>query len=286
MILSFIKQTRRGVALPTIGVGEGLHELGRIRGCQRNLAASLPLFIIRNEAVDAPTVITAIKVEVLFDFVGYAPRMLDHFAVHVANIQTAIRGIGEINDANPRVIARRKFITLFIRWASANETDAVGVDFFSMHELSPRIPRERIIYKICPVGIATINCRARGAREIAAHSSATFHHAFDDSSDAPASANDAPGFVGTQAENFGRPAIGRDTLMRGRHGVERIPLGKFFVIDPRLEMVRVRAAKFAAVVVEAHPVLGAAAFEAEFVRVGIKPEIASAQFLGWQVGAF
>ena len=74
--------------------------------------------------------------------------------------------------------------------------------------------------------------------------------------------------------------------MRGRHGVERISLSKFVIINPCLQMVRVRAAKFATVVVEAHPVLSAATFETEFVRVGIKPEIASAQFLGWQVGTF
>ena len=145
VILSFIKQTRCGVALPAVGVGEGLNELRGTRGRQRNLAASLPFFIIGNEAINPSAVVAAIEVKVLFDFVGNAPRMLDDLAVHIANIQAPIGGIGKIHDANPRVIARRKFKTLFIGWASANEADAVGIDFFSMHELSTGIPRECII---------------------------------------------------------------------------------------------------------------------------------------------
>jgi hypothetical protein len=74
-------------------------------------------------------------------------------------------------------------------------------------------------------------------------------------------------------------------LWRAGGGVKNGFRGVAFVVDPELEVVGVGAGEFAAVVVEAHAVLGAAGFETEGVGARIKPEVAGAKFFGRQIGA-
>jgi hypothetical protein len=229
--------------------------------------------------------VAAVEIEVLLDFFGDAPRVLDDLAIHVADVERAVGGVGEIHDAHPRIGAGGEFVALLVGGAAADKAHAVGGDFFAVHELAAGVAREGVVHEIVAIGIAAKDGGAGGAGEVTAHAAAALDHAFDDAADAPARADDAPRFVGTETEDLGSAPVGGDALARGRRREERIPRGVAFVVDPELEVVGVGAGEFTAVVVEAHAVLGAAGFKTESVGARIKPEVAGAEFFGGQIGA-
>ena len=284
-VLAFVEEAGGGVAVPAVGVGEGGDEFGGGGGAERDAGAALPRGVVRHEAVEAAAGVAAIEVEVLLDLFGDAPRVLDDFAIHVADVEGAVGGVGEIHDAHPSIGAGGEFVALLVGGATADETGAVGVDFFPVHELAAGVAREGVVHELVAVGIAAKDGGAGGAGEVAAHAAAALDHAFDHAADAPARADDAPRFVGTEAEDLGGPAVGGDALAGGRRREERVPGGVAFVVDPELEVIGVGAGEFAAVVVEAHAVLRAAGFKTEGVGAWIKPEVAGAKFFGGQIGA-
>ena len=155
-----------------------------------------------------------------------------------------------------------------------------------MDQLAAGIAGEGVIDEVVAVGIATENGRACGAGEIAAHATAALDGALDDATDPPARAHDAPGFVGADAIHLGGAPIGGDALAGGRQAEERVSRRVTIIVNEELEVVGIRAGEFAAVVVEAHAVLRAAALETEFVGARVEPKIASGDFLGGLVGTF
>ena len=151
-----------------------------------------------------------------------------------------------------------------------------------MDELSSGISGEGVVHEVLSECVSAIDGGAGGAGEVSADASAAFDHAFDYSCDAPAGADDAPWFVGADAEDLCGTAVCGDAVSRGLHafGEESI------VGDPVLEVVGVGAGELSTEVVEGHPVLSAAAFESEFVGEGVEPEIAAGDFFGGLLGAF
>ena len=110
-------------------MGEGRDQFGGGRGAKGDARAALPARIVGHEAVDAPAVVAAVEIEVLLDLFRNAPRVLDHFAIHVADVEGAVGRVGEIHDADPGVLARGELEALFVGGAAADETHAVGMEF-------------------------------------------------------------------------------------------------------------------------------------------------------------
>ena len=279
-VLTFVEETRGGVAVPAVRVREGGDEFGGRGGAEGDAGAAVPAGRRGDDTIDATAVVAVVEVEVLLDLLREAPRVLDDFAIHVANMEGAVGGVGKIHDADPRVGAGGELEVLFVGGTAADEAHAVGVDFFAMDQLAAGIAAEGVIDEVVAVGIATENGRARGAGEIAADATTALDGALDDATDPPARAHDAPGFVRADPIHLGGTPIGGDALAGGRQGEERVARGVTIIVNEKLEVVGIRAGEFAAVVVEAHAVLRAAALEAEFVGTRVEPKIAPGDFLG------
>ena len=284
-VLTFVEETRSGVAVPAVRVCEGGDEFGGRGGAEGDARAAVPAVRRGDDTIDATAVVAVVEVEVLLDFLRDAPRVLDDFAIHVADVEGAVGGVGKIHDADPRVGAGGEFEVLFVGRTATDEAHAIGVDFFAMDQLAAGIAGEGVIDEVVAVGIATENGRACGAGEIAAHATAALDGALDDATDPPARAHDAPGFVGADAIHLGGAPIGGDALAGGRQAEERVSRRVTIIVNEELEVVGIRAGEFAAVVVEAHAVLRAAGFKTEGVGAWIKPEVAGAKFFGGQIGA-
>ena len=211
--------------------------------------------------------------------------MFDHLAIHIADVEAAVGRVGEIDHTDPGVAAGGKLEALFVGRAFAREIDAIGGgrDHLAVDELAAGVACEAVILEGWPVGIAAINRGARRAGEITAHATAAFDGARDRAGDTPARAHDAPRLIGTDAEDLGRTAVFGDTGPRSGQGKERILGGTGAIMDPVLEMIRVRAGELTAEVIVAHPVLGAAGFESEGMRLRVEPEIVTAEFAGREV---
>ena len=222
----------------------------------------------------------------MLDLIRNAPRVLDDLAVHVANVETAIRGVREVHHAHPGVLARRKLVALLIVGPAADEARPVGEDFLAVDQLAAGVAGKRVVHEIVAIGVAAKDRRTRGAGEIAADAAAALDDSLDHAANAPPGADDPPGLVGTDPVDLGGAAIRRDALPRRRQGQEGILPRIAVSVDPILQVVGIRAGKLPAVVVKAHAILRAAAFEAEFVGARIKPEIAGAEFDFGQFRAF
>ena len=93
---------------------EGFDQFRQGGLAQVDRASADPVLVVGHQAIDAAAVVAVIQVEVFLDFVGDGPRVLDHFAIHVADVEAAVGGVGEVDHANPGVAARGKLEALFI----------------------------------------------------------------------------------------------------------------------------------------------------------------------------
>ena len=149
-------------------------------------------------------------------------------------------------------------------------------DHLAVDELSAGVAREAVVLEGRPVGIATVDRRPGRPREVTAHATAAFDHARDRTGDAPAGADNAPRFVGADAEDFGRTAVFGDAGTGRRQRQVGILRGTRAIVDPVLEVIGVRAGELTPEVIKAHPVLGAAGFEPKGMRLRVEPEIITA----------
>src|SRR5688500_2699246 len=90
LVLAFVEQTGRGVTMPAVLVLKGRDQVRGARAAERDGSATFPRGIRRCDAVDAAAIIPTVQVEVLLDLLGNAPRVLDHLAIHVADVECAI----------------------------------------------------------------------------------------------------------------------------------------------------------------------------------------------------
>ena len=208
--------------------------------------------------------------------------MFDDLAIHVADVEAAVGGVGEVDHANPGVAARGELEALLIGRTFPREVDAIGGrrDHLAMDELAAGVAREAVVLEGRTIGVAAIDCRARRPGEVTAHATATFHGTRDGSRDAPAGAHDTPRFIGTDAKDFGRAAVFGDAGSRGGQGKERVLGEAGTIVDPVLEVVGIRAGELTPEVVEAHPVLSATGFQAKRMRLRVEPEVIAAEFEG------
>ena len=210
--------------MPAVGVGERLDELGRRGLGQVDRGTTDPILIVRDQTIDAAAVVAVVQVEVLLDLVRNGPRVFDHLAIHIADVEAAVGGVGEIDHADPGVAARGEFEATFVGRAFSGEADAVGGggDHLAVDELTARVAREAVVLEGRPIGIAAIDRGSRRTSEVTADPAAAFDGSRDRAGDTPSRADDAPGFIGTDAEDFGGAAVLGDTLTRGGQGKVRV----------------------------------------------------------------
>ena len=110
--------------MPTVRMREHLHELP-----VRNLAGQRTLRLLEsrgNDPIDATSRSTARQVKVLFDQRWQAQRMLDHFTIHIDDVQGTIRSVGKLYWSKP-IIGRSQELTPDID-ASGNFGESVVSD--------------------------------------------------------------------------------------------------------------------------------------------------------------
>ena len=72
---------------------------------------------VRNYPVDATAIVAAIEVEVVLDRWGQRPRVLDHLAVHVGDVECAVRSADELHWAEP-VVGAGEELELALAWGA------------------------------------------------------------------------------------------------------------------------------------------------------------------------
>src|SRR5260370_26367933 len=93
------QKSRRRIAVPAITVSQRGDQFGRC-----GLSQPGKRFLLETgsrDAVDSSAVAAARQVEVFLDDRWQACRMLDDFALHVDDVQIAVRSIGELGRSEP-----------------------------------------------------------------------------------------------------------------------------------------------------------------------------------------
>ena len=57
----------------------------------------------RREPINPATITSALQIHLRMDVIGNGPRMLDRFAIHVEDVQRAVRGVDEIDRPKPGI---------------------------------------------------------------------------------------------------------------------------------------------------------------------------------------
>src|SRR5439155_11971078 len=100
-ILSLVKEARGCITVPTVRMFKCGHQL-----LYRGFAESRQLRLlesIRHNAIDAATIIACIQIEQLLDRIRQRPWMLDDLAIHIGDVEGAIRSISQLNGAEPEI---------------------------------------------------------------------------------------------------------------------------------------------------------------------------------------
>jgi hypothetical protein len=142
---------------------ERRHEVGEGRARQareRRLFESLG-----HDAVEAAHVTAGLKVQVPGDFVGNAQR-LDDLAVHVSDIQGAVRGVGHEHRAKPSVLGSEELDLLLVERPFGARGRPGMHDFFVVHDVLRRIGDKRVAHVFPRKGIAPVNGQTARRRKI------------------------------------------------------------------------------------------------------------------------
>ncbi len=261
LILPLINQPRGRVARPTIRTLQHPHQLRLIKLPHVHRRPRLGSFF--DDPVNPPPIISAVEIQMLLDRLRQRPGMLDHFAIHVADVQIPIGTIDHLHGTKPRVFRRNKLPLLLIGGTLGNELDAIGPNFLTMNQIAARIANECIPHIFRPPRIAAKNGDAGRAGEISGRPAAAFDWPRHQSIHSPLRANHSPGLFRTGAIHLRRRPIGRDVHQRPRHRIIRIPPRITQVKHDRLNMMAIATNEFSEAIVEAQSILPAAALESK-----------------------
>jgi hypothetical protein len=179
--------------------------------------------LLRDDSVNPTPIIATVEIEMLFQGLRQRPRMFDHFAIHVANIEATIGGVCELHRPKPVVRAGKEFSVLFIRRTYCLQRSGfIAIDLLSMNQIPAGIADEGISRKIIAVCVPAVNRYSSGPGEISAGLSASLNRTRHKTRHPPLRAKNAPGFVGTQAEDGRRSAIHRNFHQCPRKGESRV----------------------------------------------------------------
>ena len=192
-------------------------------GAQRSMLSA--------NAIDSSPIIALIEIQVLLDALWQGPRMLDHFAMHVQDIQIAIRGIGKLDWTKPMFRRSNELCFRFILGAKGGKNRPLLMESFVMNQITPTIGDPRISAVILPPGISRKKSHSRCPGEIPRRRSSAFNRPRDSASHAPPCAHHAPWFVGTDAEHGCRWTIPRNAQARWQSTNHWVRTRKKGVVD-------------------------------------------------------
>ena len=99
---------------------------------------------VRDNAVNAASIISAIEIEMLFYRLRQRPGMLDDLAIHIRYVERTVRSVGELYGSAPIVGGSNKFNFLFIIRAAPDQADAFRVEFLSMDQITATISNKGV----------------------------------------------------------------------------------------------------------------------------------------------
>ncbi len=152
---------------------------------------------VGHDAVNAAHVVAGAKIEVFYDFVGNA-RRFDDFAVHVHDIQRAIRRVGHIHRAKPCVLGSEKLHLLFVGGPLGGGGRSGVGDLLVMHNVLRGIGDKGVADIFARPGVAAIDRQPARRREITRSATASFN-AFLQPLDSPFRAHHSPRLLRTDA---------------------------------------------------------------------------------------
>src|SRR6185503_5978887 len=169
---ALVNEAYRCVSMPAIRMFERRYQFfeGRARQARwRRLFES-----IGHDAVNATHVGARVKIQVPGDFLWDAKR-LDNLAVHVGDVQGAIRGIGHENRTKPGVPRSEELNLLLVsRPFGARGRAGVG-DFLMVDNVLRGIGNESVSDVLARKSVATINGQAARRRKIARRAAASLN---------------------------------------------------------------------------------------------------------------
>src|SRR5579885_455840 len=138
LILALEKKTVSGFTPPSIGILQTFDELDSASFAKSRRRRCLEPR--RRQPPDAATVASAFESELGLDVVRDRPGMLDHFTVHIHDVQGAIRSVDEIDGPKPGVGRGHEFRLLLA--TASQEGDTLPREDFSMNEVAGHIAKK------------------------------------------------------------------------------------------------------------------------------------------------
>src|SRR5688500_10652293 len=129
--------------------------------------------------------------------------MLDHFAIHIRDVEGAVGRVCETDGTKPIVARGEKLRRLLVRCALGFERNTVGQEFLAMHQVAAHVGDESIAQEIGTESGSAINRDAARAGEISGCAPAAFHRTRDKSSYAPFGSQHSPWFIRADAKHGG-----------------------------------------------------------------------------------
>ena len=203
--------------------------------------------------------------------------MLDDFAIHVGNVERAVRRVGHLHRTEPVVPAREKLDLLFVLRPLRYQPDAVGKKLLAMDQIASAVRHEGVPVEILRERIAAVDRDAGRAAEIAGGPAAALDRPRHQTRHAPARANHAPRFIRAEPVNRRRRTVPGDVHRRRRKRAKRISPPVPLFIHHLANVRAVAANEFAAPIIEAQAILAAAALQPQPQSAGIEGEIVTAQ---------
>src|SRR5438045_2147609 len=139
------QQSLRSVALPAVRAVEGSDQFSGRELIQPRNGSQLRSFGIN--AIDVPAVVPGAEIEAPLNLWRYPFGMLDHKAVHVGNVERAVRTGFQHGRSKPVVAGREEFGFGFFLCAMAREGNAVPLQHFAMDEIVHGLTNENAIGK-------------------------------------------------------------------------------------------------------------------------------------------
>ena len=231
--------------------------------------------LFRHDAVNPAPVIAAVEVDVLLDATRQRPRMLDHLAVHVGDVQRTVRPNLHLHRPKPVVRRGEKLPVALVTGALGFELNPSAPQFFSVHQIAAAVCDEGITAEPAWPGVPVVDRHAGGRREITGGTATALHRAGHLLGDTPACADHPPRLVRAQPEHRRRGTVHRDVHQRRRRTEVRIRPGIAPLVHHLLNVVAVAADELPPGSIEIHPVLSAAALEPEVECPWVEREIAA-----------
>ena len=194
------EQPRGGVAMPAVRVLQSFHQVFGARAAKPH---QLRLRKIRwHDAEDAPAIHAAVQVQFALQLRRQRPRVLDRLAIHVHDVERAVRRVRHGHGPEPVVARGEKLFARLLRCAFGEEVQSLAPQTFAVTQVAAAVCDKRVAVILGWKGVTAINRHAARAGEVTGRAPAALDRAGHESGDPPLRAQDAPRLLGTDAKNL------------------------------------------------------------------------------------